>query len=605
MAYPPLPQSLLQAVERFDQPRAQLYQTHQGWQSISARELLRRIAGLSRALTELGLVPGDRLGLFAPNCPEWHIADFATLGIGAADVPVYFRESTERMVYILNHSGARVVFVAGTEQAERLMSARGQLRSVEHVIMASGGADYGSEVLDYQTLVGTAGQAEISLYRQRVAQLTTEMLATIIYTSGTTGEPKGVMLTENNLASNAADALQLADYGRADTALSFLPLAHVYERTLDYIFLFRGVSIAYLEAPERLAHALLEVRPTLAGAVPRVFEKLYATVVAEGRQEKGLRRAIFEWAMRVAPQFTEWRAYGKDPGFWRKRQWQIADRLVYSKIRAGLGGHMREMVSGGAPLSADLARFFWAVGLPVFQGYGLTETSPVVSVNTRERNRLGSVGPAIPNVEVRIAADGEILARGPLVMRGYYQKPEETAAAISADGWLATGDIGKLDADGFLYVTDRKKDLFKTSAGKYIAPQAIENALKSSAYISNAAVIGDRRKFIVALIVPDFAAVQAAAAEQGLRFDSPAELAASPWVQALIGREIANLDTHLAQFETIKRFAVLDSEFSFEKGELTYTMKLKRRVIEQRYHKLIESLYADVEEPKPKAVATD
>ena len=396
--------------------------------------MLRRVAAFSRALHELGMQPGDRVGLFAANRPEWHIADFAILGLGAADVPIYFHESAERLVYILNHSGARAVFVAGGEQAEKLIECRAQLPHVEHIIVADAERDFGSEALRYETLIAGAEHVsakdtsddeieDVRAYRERAAKVTPEMLATIIYTSGTTGEPKGVMLTQNNLASNAEDALGLADYSPADTALSFLPLAHVYERTLDYVFFFRGVSIAYLDAPERAAQTLLEVKPTLAGAVPRVFEKLYAAVIAKGRQESGLKRKIFDWAIRIASQFAEWRVHGVDPGFFPKLKWHIADKLVYSKIREGLGGRMREFISGGAPLSKELAEFFWAIDVSILQGYGLTETSPVISVNNHQMNRLGTVGPPIPHVAVKIADDGEILTRGPHVMAGYYKKP--------------------------------------------------------------------------------------------------------------------------------------------------------------------------------------
>ena len=599
MSYLPLPQKFLQSVDHFNQPRAQLYRTSEGWQVISAGEMLRRVAALSRALFELGIRSGDKVGLFAANRPEWHIADLAILGLGAADVPVYFRESSERMVYILNHSEVRAVFVAGGEQAEKLMECRNQLKTVQFIIVADAETHTGSEALRYETLIANPTDADVAAYRERAAQVAPEMLATIIYTSGTTGEPKGVMLTQNNLASNSEDSLSLADYTPADTALSFLPLAHVYERTLDYMFISKGVSIAYLETPDKAAQALLEVKPTLAGAVPRVFEKLYAAVIAQGRHATGVRRKIFDWAIAIAPKFTEWRVHEIDPGFLARIEWRIADKLVYSKIREGLGGRIREFVSGGAPLSRELAEFFWAVGVPILQGYGLTETSPVITVNNHQMNRLGTVGPPIPHVAVKFADDEEILTRGPHVMLGYYKNPADTAAVLSADGWFSTGDIGHQDKDGYLIITDRKKDLFKTAGGKFVAPQSIENALKMSQYISSAAVVGDRRKFITALIVPDIAAVTAVAAERGITFQSQVDFARSPFVRELIGGEVEKVNSHLAQYETIKRFAILDTDFSFENGELTYTMKLKRRVIEDRNRDAIAQLYADVEEPRP------
>jgi long-chain acyl-CoA synthetase len=359
------------------------------------------------------------------------------------------------------------------------------------------------------------------------------------------------------------------------------------------------VTIAYVDAMEKLPQALLEVRPTLAGAVPRVFEKLYANVIEKGHREHGLKRKVFDWAVRVAIESVPWKAHGKAPSAVLKLKWAIADRIVYSKIRAGLGGRIREFISGGAPLATELAEFFWAAGLCVLQGYGLTESSPVIAVNTPGANKVGTVGKPIKNIEVKIAEDGEILTRGPLVMRGYYQRPEDTTATISADGWLATGDIGHLDADGYLVITDRKKELLKTAGGKFVAPQPIELALKMSPYIANAAVVGDKRKFVSALIVPNFGRIASLAKETGAAAVSQAQMVRDPWVREVIGKEVERVNAHLAQYETIKRFALLDQDFSYENGELTYTMKLKRRVINQRYAEQIEHLYGDVEEPRP------
>jgi long-chain acyl-CoA synthetase len=368
---------------------------------------------------------------------------------------------------------------------------------------------------------------------------------------------------------------------------------------MDYGYIFRGIPLAYVERIEDVPQALLEVRPTLAAAVPRFFEKLYANIIERGRQATGFKRQVFNWAMAVAKEATPWRAHGLPLPMHVKLAWTIADRLAYSKIRAGLGGRIRNFVSGGAPLAKELAEFFWSVGLPVYQGYGLTETSPVVSANVPGANKVGTVGRPIANVEVRIADDGEILVRGPCVMQGYYHKPQETGDALMPDGWLRTGDIGYLDVDGYLVVTDRKKELLKTAAGKFIAPQPIENRLKSSPYISNVVVVGDKRKFISVLLVPNFPAVEAKAREAGIEFRSLQELAASPWVRDLIAAEVERLTKDLAQYEKPKRFALLPQDFTMASGEVTYTLKLKRRVIEQRYRDVIENLYADVEEPRP------
>ena len=599
MAYPSLTKRLLEAIDRYQCPRAQTFKAGGRWEAISAVEMLRRIAGLSRALAELGVKAGDRVSVFAPNRPEWHVADYAILGLGAVNVPVYFKEAADRIVYILNHSGAKVVVTAGEEQAQRLLACRERLTALEHVIVAAAPRELGGDVLRYEPLVAAAGEAEVAAYRRRAAEVTPDQLATIIYTSGTTGEPKGVMLTHSNFTSNEIDAFQAMDYRPEDLALSFLPLAHVYERIMCYGYFGRGVAVAYVPVMDEVAQALLEVRPTVAAAVPRFFEKLYANMMEKGHQATGLKRQVFDWSLRVAREATPWRAHGQDVPLRVKLAWALANRLVYSRIRTALGGQVRSFASGGAPLARELAEFFWAIGVVIYQGYGLTETSPIVATNLPGANKVGTVGRLITNVEVRIAEDGEILVRGPCVMRGYYKKPEETRVALSDDGWLSTGDIGYLDADGYLVVTDRKKDLLKTAAGKFVAPQPIENSLKSSPLILNAAVLGDRRTFVVALIVPHFANIEACARDMGLEFSSPAELAAHPWVCEQIRLEVDRLTAHLAQYETIKRFAVLDHDFTFEGGELTYTMKLRRRVIEERYRETIEQLYADAEERRP------
>jgi len=601
MSYPALPIRLLEAFDQFPNPHAALYKTGGKWEGISSAELLRRIAGLSSALAGLGIQAGDRVGLFSPNRPEWHIADFAINGLGAANVPVYFKEAPERMIYILNDSGARIVIAVGEEQAEKLLEVRGQLRSVEQIILASAPAVSGGDALHYETLIANAGDAEIAEYRRRASQVTPEMLATMIYTSGTTGEPKGVMLTHYNLSSNTTDCIRDLEHRRDDMALAFLPLAHVYERTVDYGYLFQGITIAYLESMEHVQAAMLEVRPTVMATVPRFFEKFYANLMERGKKATGLRRRLFDWGIHVARQAIPWRAYGKPAPLGLKVQWFLANGLVYPKIRAGLGGRMRSFSCGGAPLARELAEFFWALDIQIYQGYGLTETSPVVCTNVPSAQKVGTVGRPIANVEVRIAEDGEILVHGPCVMQGYYNKPEETREALTPDGWLRTGDIGYLDEDGFLVVTDRKKDLIKTAAGKFIAPQPIENRLKTSPYILNAAIVGDRRKFVCALIVPHFANVEVKAREVELEFSSDAQLAAHPWVRTLVAEEVERLTSHLAQYEKIKRFALLDHDFTFDGGQLTFTMKLKRRVIEERYTDHIQELYSDVQEPRPAA----
>jgi long-chain acyl-CoA synthetase len=593
MPYPTLTEKLLTAVDRLHNDRAQSLRINGRWEPTSSAEFLRRVAGLSNALEQLGVKAGDRVGLFSPNRPEWHVADFAILGLGAADVPIYFNESPDRIVYILNHSGVEVLIAVGETQSRRLLECRGRLTTVKHIICAAAPADLGDEILRYETLVAATGDAAIAEYRLRAARVSSDQLATIIYTSGTTGEPKGVMLTHNNLSSNEQTSVEPYHMTPADRAVSFLPLSHVYERVTAYAYLFHGVPIAYVERMEDLPQALLEIHPTLAAAVPRVFEKLYANITQKGHESAGLKRRIFDWAVRVARESVRWKAYGEDAPSGLPLRWRIADRIVYAKIREGIGGRFRAFISGGGPLSRELAEFFWAVGVPVYQGYGLTETSPVVSANYPGANKVGTVGQPIEHVNVRIAEDGEILVQGPCVMKGYYLKPADTNLVISDAGWLSTGDIGRLDEDGYLYVTDRKKDLFKTAAGKFVAPQPIENMLKTSPLILNAVLVGDAHKFIAALIVPNFANVEAAARQQGRSFASHGQLAADPWVHELIEREVTQVNLKLAQYETIKRFALLDHDFTFDGGQLTYTLKLKRRVIAARYSNTIEELYAE------------
>ena len=503
------------------------------------------------------------------------------------------------MTYILKHCGAKVVFVVGAPQLQKLLAVRASLPELEQIIVADGGADIPSECLRYETLIAGASAADISSYRLRASQVLPGQLASLIYTSGTTGEPKGVMLTHNNFCSNVHGVGHDFSLDPAlDVALSFLPLAHVYGRTLDYIYIFQGTALAYVESIDSVAQALLEVHPTIIAAVPRFFEKIYARLVEQGSKTTGAKRMIFDWAMNVAQRATPWRASGASASLALKAQWMLADKLVYKKIRMGTGGRLRIVSSGGAPLSKALAEFFWTVGIPIYQGYGLTETSPIVSSNYPV-NRMGSSGKPIANVQVRAAEDGEVLVKGPCVMQGYYKNPEATREVLSEDGWFSTGDIGYLDKDNYLFITDRKKDLLKTAAGKFVAPQPIENALKTSPYILNAMVVGDKRKFIVALIVPNAATVAAKAADQGIKFASNAGLAAHPWVHSLIDSEVKRLTVHLAQYETIKRFALLPEDFTFDAGTLTFTLKLKRRVVEQQYAGVIESLYADVAEPRP------
>ena len=600
--YAALTQFFLHAVDTYRNPRAQMYRTEAGWQAISAQEMLRRVAVLSKALRELGVQAGDRVGVFAPNCPEWHTADLAILGLGAVNVPVYFNESPDRLAYILNDSGARAVITAGGAQAQKLAEARRKIPGVEQVIAAAHPPDVPGEVLRYETLISAIAaesDAAVADYRKSAEQVTPQQLATIIYTSGTTGEPKGVMLSHANLSSNTQDSMHEQDFQPAEIALEFLPLAHVYERIAGYGYLFNGVSIAYVERMEDVPQALLEVHPTFAAAVPRFFEKIYAKILDQGHHEVEWKRNVFDWALRVAQRALPWRAYGREVPAGVKLQWRVADALVYRKIRAGLGGQHQRFVSGGGPLAKELAEFFWSIGVEVYQGYGLTETSPVVSTNTPKANKVGTVGRPIPHVQVKTAEDGEILVKGPCVMQGYYKRPQDTRETLSPDGWLSTGDIGRIDEDGYLIITDRKKELLKTAAGKFVAPALIENLLKTSPFIANVIAVGEGQKFVSVLIVPNFAVLEAEAAKHGLQFATNSQILGDAWTRNCMTQEIERLTERLAQYEKPKRFALIEQDFTFANGQLTYTLKLKRRVIERVYADVIERLYADVQEPRP------
>lgn len=599
--YPTLTKYFLDAIEKHATPRAQMYRAAGGdWEAYSSAEMLRRVAGLSQALADLGVTGDDRVGLFMPNSPEWHVADFAIMGLGAVGVPIYYNESPDRLTYIWNDAGVKVAIVGGSDQARKVAICRAKIPALEKIIAVNGPEGLRNEFVDYAILIAGAGDTEIAEYRRRSALVKPGQLATLIYTSGTTGEPKGVMLTHSNLSSNASDATSTIGYFPTDVQLSFLPLSHVYERIFDYTALFNGVTVAYLERIEDVAKALLEVHPTIAAAVPRLFEKMYANILAKGHDETGMRRRIFDWAIGVAAKAASWKAYGQQPSAALKLKWSLANRLVYSKIREGVGGRLRFFYSGGAPLETALAEFFWSVGIRLYQGYGLTESSPVISTNTPDSNKVGTVGRPIRNCEVKIAEDGEILARGPNIMRGYYKKPDATREALTSDGWLRTGDIGHLDANGFLVITDRKKELLKTAAGKFVAPAPIENKLKTSPYISNAMVVGDKRKFVSALIVLNLQAIEAKARGEGVSISGAME--ADPWVRDLIGKEMDRLTPDFAQYERPKRFALIAKDFSFADGELTHTLKLKRRVVSERYHDAIEGLYADLDEPRPQSL---
>jgi long-chain acyl-CoA synthetase len=582
------------AVETFRKPDQLKVKRGDSWHDISSEEFRRAVEELSMGLRALGVEKGDRVALLSENRPEWAYVDFATLCAAAVDVPIYPNLMPAQVLYVLSDSQAKVAFASSAAQVKKLAEVRDKATHLQHVIRFDDPPQEGTLSLDEVRARGReALAADREAVKRRAAEVGPDDLATLIYTSGTTGDPKGVMLTHDNIVSNVHGGLAaFGDIGPADLALSFLPLCHIFERMGGhYLLLQQGVSIAYAESVEKVPANMAEVRPTIMLSVPRLYEKMYARVNEKVAGDPALRQRIFHWALGVGRKVFQARVEHRTPGALLRAQHGLADRLVFNKIRERTGGRLRLFISGGAPLAREIAEFFGAVGLLILEGYGLTETSPVIAVNRPDKMKPGSVGPPIQGVEVKIAEDGEILTRGPHVMKGYYNKPEATAEVIDRERWFHTGDIGLLDADGFLVITDRKKDIIVTSGGKNIAPQPIENQLKTNPLIAEIVMIGNKRNFPSALIVPNFDNLQKWAKAQGLTAASKEELVRDPRVVALYDQTVQALTKDLAQFERIKKIALLPREFTLEAGELTPTLKVKRRVVEQKYKDVIDRLY--------------
>jgi len=585
-------------VARYGERAALRYKRGGVYDDISWTEYGRRVRELALGLIALGLEPQRQVALLSENRPEWVVADLAILSVGAVTVPIYVTLTPKQVEHILADSQARVAIVSGSEQLRKVLAVKGSLPRLAHIIcceppqprpdpMVFSLAEVMAEGAEWERTRGAAA------LEQRAAGLRSDDLASIIYTSGTTGEPKGVMLTHDNFLSNARACLAVLPVGQSDELLNVLPLSHIFARTCDhYMMMTAGATVSFAQTAESVAENMVEVRPTIMTAVPRLYEKLHARVMEMVAQTTGAKRAIFEWALGVGAARMTARRQGRRLSPWLRLECAVAGRLVFTKLRERLGGRLRFFISGGAPLSREIAEFFGGAGIIICEGYGLTESSPVICVNPIPAVRYGTVGPPIPGVEVRIADDGEILTRGPHVMQGYFGREAETARTI-AGGWLHTGDIGFLDEAGYLTITDRKKDIIVTAAGKNVAPQLIENALQTDPFISQVVVHGDRRKFLSALIVPDFERLEPWAREQGLSFASRAELVGRPEVRALIEQRSADRLRDLARHEQIRRFTLLDREFTIAAGEVTPSLKLKRRIIAERYRALIEDLYRE------------
>jgi long-chain acyl-CoA synthetase len=593
-----LVEMFLRTARENDKPDALNYKQAGGWHPISSAEMIARARAIALGLHSLGVRRGDRVALLSQNRPEWTLADAGTLFAAAVDVPIYPTQTPQQVNYILKDSGARVLFVENLAAFERVRQAVEDCEALEHLVFFD---PQGAEENRGTALAELEGRGH-ALERERPGLISeleqsskAEDLATIIYTSGTTGEPKGVMLMHSNLVSNLIDSSCHLSFDDADVALSVLPLSHVLERVAMYMYIYHGMSVYYAESLEKVGENFREVRPSVFVGVPRLYEKIYQRIKERAAKEGKLKAGILAWAVAVGKLHAQLELSGRGVPRLLAFKYRLASRLVFSKWREAMGNRVRLFVSGGAALSEEIGYIFAGAGLPIVQGYGLTETSPVISAGTLEENRVGTVGRPIRNVEVRIAPDGEIETRGPNVMLGYYNKPEETRAVFTDDGWFKTGDMGTLDEDGFLRITDRKKELFKTSGGKYIAPQPIEQLIKGSRFVNQVVLIGNGRKFPSALIVPDWEQLQSYAELKGLGARTSEELIRHPRVVDLFERQVAAHTQGLAQFEKVKRIALIGQELTVEGGELTPTLKVKRRVVDEKYKELIDRLYQEAE----------
>ena len=586
-----LPELLLNTLKSYPKPELLLVKRGERYAPISTDEFGAKVRHLSLGLKDLGLAKGDKLIILSENRPEWTMTDFACLCLGGITVPVYTTLVPEQVKYIIGDCDAKFVVFSNEELWAKIEAVKKDLPQVRHFISFAASAPAGCLALAQVIARGAKlDQAQPELFERTARSLTPADEASIIYTSGTTGVPKGVILTHGNFVSNIKTAAEQLLFTEKDTVLSFLPLSHILERMVTFAYIYKGCTIGYAESVEAVGQNLVEIKPHIMVSVPRIFEKIYAKVMDNVLVSSGLKRKIFFWGLKVGKEFARRKLSNLPIGGWLRFRRNLAAKLVYSKISAKTGGRIRFFVSGGAPLSKDIAEFFYAMGLVIMEGYGLTETSPAIALNTFENLRFGTVGKPIPGIEVKIAPDGEILTRGPHVMKGYYKKPAETAEVFEAD-WFKTGDIGVFDPDGFLVITDRKKDLIVTAGGKNIAPQPIENILRTNAYIANAVVIGDRRPFISALIVPNFEKLEEYARIGNIPFAGRPELVKNEQVVGFLKAEIDRATPNLASYERIKKIAVLERDFEIEREEMTPSLKVRRNIVQDKYKAVIDALY--------------
>lgn len=564
------------------------------WLSISHAELARRVRVVAKALVDSGVTPGEHVGIFSPNRPEWTIADLAVLSIGAVTVPLYATSTAKQAEYIVNDAGISVLFVGEAAQYEKVLETMAETPHLRQLVVFDDRTtltDESSEHFADLLVRGEASSSDAEVERRLLATVPADV-ATLIYTSGTTGPPKGAILTHANFLHQFEALDQRFNVVPDDVSLCFLPLSHVYERAWTFYVLKSGAENCYLLDPRAVVETMAEVRPSVMVSVPRLYEKVHAAVVDRVERGPTVRAKLFRWALGVGGRYHRLVFAGSAVPPWLRAEHAVADRLVLAKIRDVVGGDKKVFAAGGAPLAKEIEEFFFAAGLLICQGYGLTETTAMLTCNYPRAFRFGSVGTPVLGTELRIATDGEIQVRGGNVMTGYFGKPAETAAAFE-DGWFRTGDVGTIDQDGFLFVTDRIKDLIVTSQGKNVAPQPLEALFSGDPYIEQLVIIGDRRKYLTALVEPAFPVLERHAAEHGIEFASRADLVSRPEIRALYDQRIADLSRELAGYERIKRYTLMPDEFTQESGELTPTMKLKRRLVEQKYADLIEEMYTD------------
>ncbi len=592
----------LRAIEKHNKPDCFLSKIAGRYRALSSQEALRKVATLASGLARLGVGHGDRVAILSENREEWALADYAVLGLGAITVAIYPTLLEPDIEAVLRDSGSKGVVVSTEIQLRKIQNIRSKLPELHLVLAIDSAEGEGTSVTSWKQILDAelgAGTSTVNSFRAKSLAVRPEETASILYTSGTTGRPKGVILSHANLVSNIQACQSLFPMSSHDVGMSFLPLSHVFERMLDYTLLWQGVSIAYAESFDALPQNLREVRPTVIGVVPRALEKIHDKVMEVVRQAPPARQRLFHWAVEVGKQYFPYRLEGRTAPLSLRIQRAVADALVLSKIRAQLGGRIQVLISGAAPLSRELAEFFFAIGLPVYEGYGLTETSPVISVNYPGHVKLGTVGRVIGGVEVRLSdeiegQDGsvgrEILVRGPNVASGYYHLDAENQAAF-VEGWFRTGDLGKLDSEGFLTITGRKKDLFKTSGGKYVSPEKLENLFQGHPYVFHVMVVGEARKFVGAVIVPNFGRLEAYARSRNVSFKNREELVANPEIRLFMQQQVDEATRWLPPHEWIRQIVLLPNEFTIASGELSATLKIKRRVVEERYRDQIEEMF--------------